>query len=252
MPSIARPSVASLFLLMVKDGRPTGNVATGFVVERGSRRFLITNRHVVLGESDTRPDSIEITHNRAGQLGQHERRIESLYDGAGRPRWLEHPAQQPSLEVDVVALPLVEVAGIETFPYDPWSPGPGLTARVAEPLSIVGFPFGVTGGVGDDQTFGVWVRGFVASEPEVDWQGLPVFLIDGRTRRGQSGSPVIAYASGGVVPTADGGTAVFAGPVEQFFGVYAGRITEESDLGVVWKASVVREVVDQGHRGTVP
>jgi hypothetical protein len=49
----------------------------------------------------------------------------------------------------------------------------------------------------------------------------------------------------------DGSTAVFAGPVEQFVGVYSGRISDESDLGFVWKATAVRDIVDEGARGTV-
>jgi len=57
-------------------------------------------------------------------------------------------------------------------------------------LSIVGFPFGLTAG----GYFGVWVQGTVASEPGIDLNGLPLLLIDSRTRLGQSGWPVIARA----------------------------------------------------------
>lgn len=49
----------------------------------------------------------------------------------------------------------------------------------------------------------------------------------------------------------DGSTAVLAGPLEQFVGVYSGRISDESDLGFVWKATVVREVVDSGVPGSI-
>ena len=39
-----------------------------------------------------------------------------------------------------------------------------------------------------------------------------------------------------------------SGPVWQLLGVYSGRISTESDLGKVWKLSVLREVVEQGVR----
>jgi hypothetical protein len=42
---------------------------------------------------------------------------------------------------------------------------------------------------------------------------------------------------------ADGGTAIFGGPVERFIGIYSGRINKESDLGIVWKASAIDELV---------
>jgi hypothetical protein len=98
---------------------------------------------------------------------------------------------------------------------------------------------------------GVWATGFVASEPDVDFDDLPIFLVDCRTREGQSGSPVIVYGNGGMFPMQDGSTAVM-GEVIRFLGIYSGRIRDasepgtspSSDLGIVWKAHALRELVD--------
>jgi hypothetical protein len=90
----------------------------------------------------------------------------------------------------------------------------------------------------------VWATGFVASELGIDFNNLPRFLIDCRARHGQSGSAVIAHRSGGANAMQDGSTQVFAGTMTRFLGVYSGRINEQSDLGVVWKAGAVAEVVD--------
>jgi hypothetical protein len=136
---------------------------------------------------------------------------------------------------------------VEVIPHDPWATAVNVAVVVARPLSIVGFPFGMTGG----GAFGVWIQGTVATEPELDYGGLPRFLIDSRTRPGQSGSPVLFYAHGGTVAMADGSTAVFGGPVEQFLGVYSGRINAESDLGFVWKPEAVRTIVESGVEGNV-
>jgi hypothetical protein len=89
------------------------------------------------------------------------------------------------------------------------------------------------------------VQGTVATEPSIDFQQLPCFLVDSRTRPGQSGSPVIAYHAGGAVPMQGGGVGVFAGPAQRLLGVYSGRVSEESDLGFVWKTSAVREILEQ-------
>jgi hypothetical protein len=62
---------------------------------------------------------------------------------------------------------------------------------------------------------------------------------------------VIAYTAGGTVAKEDGSTVVFSGPVEQFVGVYSGRISEQSDLGFVWKRSTVCEIVDAGVPGSL-
>jgi len=39
------------------------------------------------------------------------------------------------------------------------------------------------------------------------------------------------------------GVAIFAGPVTKFFGVYSGRINDQSDIGVVWKATTVTDIL---------
>lgn len=239
MTTIARPSAASLFLTLLKANEAIGT-ATGFVVERGNA-FLVTNRHVVLG-INALPETLVIKHNRAGALGQYEDKVEPLYDGDGNPLWYEHPTLGEV--VDVAALPLTDTSNVDLLSYDPWAPGPGLRAGVSDPLNIIGFPFGITVGA----ALGVWTRGFVASEPDIDWQDRPAFLIDSRTRTGQSGSPVIAYANGGAVTLANGSAGIFGGPVEQFFGIYSGRINAESDLGIVWKPRALREVIDGKRR----
>jgi hypothetical protein len=104
---------------------------------------------------------------------------------------------------------------------------------------VIGFPFGITGG----GLLAVWATGFVASEPSVDFDNLPVFLIDCRSRPGQSGSPVVAYRGGGAVAMQGGGTSIFTGAVWRFLGIYSGRINEQSDLGIVWKAAAVQELI---------
>jgi len=246
MVSISWPSVASLLVFQRANGQELGS-ATGFVVERDSRHYLITNWHVVTGRNPRTganihptgawPDEIMAIQNAAGMLGQWIPKSQQLHDSKGNPLWLEHPTH--GRQVDVVALPLTDSAGIDLHAYDPWSTGADVVMGVSRSLSIIGFPFGLTGG----GAFAIWVQGTVATEPEIDFDDLPSFLIDSRTRQGQSGSPVIFYSDGGMVPMADGSAAMFGGEVWKFIGVYSGRINEESDLEIVWKASVIPEII---------
>jgi hypothetical protein len=238
---LPRASFASLLVGMSKGGKSLGT-ATGFIVERDAKRYLVTNRHVVRGEQPNAlpklPTELTVMQHVAGQLGQWSLRTESLYD-KGEPRWYEH-AVQP-LGIDVAVLPLSNDAGIDVYGYDPWDSNRMLSVQLSEPLNIIGFPFGVTSG----GALGIWVRGFIATEIALDWNGLPRFLVDSRTRSGQSGSPVIAYSpAGAATHVATGGLATLDHDVEEFFGVYSGRINEQSDLGIVWKKHLICDIVD--------
>lgn len=245
---IAEPSVQSLFLVSRSNGHDLGT-GTGFVVNHAGNPYLITNYHVAAGRhpetgqpqhsSGAVTQELAVLHllpTGSGSI-QWQARFEPVLDSNGDALWLEHPVHGRS--VDVVALPLTQLEGVELHPYDLTATAPALAAGPATGVSVIGFPFGQTAG----GAFGVWTRGFIASEPDVDFNDLPLMLIDARTREGQSGSPVILYVNGGMAAMADGSSAAFSGPLLNLLGVYSGRINAESDIGLVWKAEAVREIL---------
>lgn len=251
---IAEPSVQSLYLVSRSNGRDLGT-GTGFVVEHAGRSYLITNYHVAAGRDpntgQTRHSSAAVTQElavlhllptAAGRI-EWQARFEPVLDAEGDALWLEHPVHGRT--VDVVALPLTQLAGVELHPYDLTDSAPALAAGPATAVSVIGFPFGLTAG----GAFGIWTRGFIASEPDVDFNDLPLMLVDARTREGQSGSPVLIYVNGGMAAMADGSSAAFSGPVSNLLGVYSGRINPESDIGLVWKIQAVREILSAQKRG---
>jgi hypothetical protein len=149
--------------------------------------------------------------------------------------------------VDVVALPLGSVRGARFFPYDLHNPGPRIVFGPSNDVSIIGFPFALSGGGG----LGVWVQGTLATEPSIDYWDVPLLLVDSRTREGQSGSPVILYRTDGYIT--EGGDMINNGvPAARLVGVYSGRINKESDLGRVWKIGTLVEILDAKHRGPLP
>lgn len=241
---------------MEGNGNDLGR-ATGFVALYAGRHFLVTNWHVVAGRhpgtgqplnqvTGAVPDAVVIAHHVAGELGRWHDVREPLYDD-GSPLWVEHPVH--GRNVDVVALPLRDTSGTDLYPYDFDNPGVPVLWGVSSPLSIIGFPFGRS----DGALFAVWLKGWVASEPDIDYDDLPLFLIDARTRQGQSGSPVIFYDDGGgVVSFASGSMQVGTrNEVVRLIGVYSGRISEESDIGRVWRTQAVVEVVSGSRPGQV-
>ncbi len=243
---IAKPSVQSLLLQMSFSGQPIAT-GTGFVVESKVGPLLITNRHNVTGrhqetgqplsKSGGIPNEIQIVHNVKGNLGSWATKMEPLLTASDSPLWKEHPRLGP--KADFVALPLKNTVDVDLYPYDLSNTGPDLAVGPAEVCSVVGFPFGLQAG----GSLAIWATGFIASELDVDLNNLPIFLIDCRSRQGQSGSAVIAHRNGGSFGMKDGSTAIFTGPVTKFLGIYSGRVTEESDLGIVWKAFAISELV---------
>ncbi len=227
----------------------TLSTGTGFISFSKKGPLLITNRHNLTGRRQDNnkpmsstggvPNEVAVYHNLKGHIGSWLCKLEPLYSDLdnSRKRWIEHPAL--GSRADIVALPLTQLENVDLYPHDPGKPGEDLMVGPADTVSVVGFPFGITAG----GCFPVWATGFIASEPFVDFDDLPIQLIDCRSRQGQSGSPVIAYRSGGSVTMSDGSANVYNGPVCKLIGIYSGRINAESDIGIVWKASAIFELV---------
>lgn len=246
MITVAEPTLKSLYLEMRFRGKVLSS-ATGFIVQTAGTAALVTNRHNVTGRHQDSgeclsktggvPDEVVIHHHSAFRgLGAWEPTVEPLFDGE-IPRWIEHPEFGP--HCDFVALPLTKTLGMRLCPYDPAKPGLNIAVGVAEAVSVIGFPLGLRSG----GLFPVWATGFIASEPQIDHDKRPVFLVDCRTRPGQSGSPVVAYRAGGIVASEGGQISTYTRPVFRFLGIYSGRINADSDIGTIWKASAIASLV---------
>jgi hypothetical protein len=241
---VDRLSVTSLLVGILSKGTPIGT-ATGFVVEKGQNYYLITNWHVVtcrnpvtnqsLDRLGRTPDQIVILQNAKGKLGTWISVREDLLDRDAKPLWIEHP--QLGSKVDVVAVPLRHLDGVELYPLDLSLANTNLDIGPTETVSIVGFPFGNTASAG----LAIWKSGTIASDPDINYEGTPEFLIDATGRPGMSGSPVYARRIGSYMDTA-GNQIVRPGITDKFLGVYAGDIDAGSEIGRVWKASVVQDI----------
>jgi len=240
---ISKCSVQSLLIHPSFDGTQLMS-GTAFVAMSGRGPMLITNRHNVTGRhqqtgkpllaSGGLPNELHIWHNHAQGLGKWQKHRELLYDG-DRPLWIEHPRH--GANVDFVALPLTSLTDVQLHLYETSPPEDPLLLTPGEVVSVVGFPFQMTAG----GRFAIWVTGFIATEPAVDLENLPLMLIDCRSRQGQSGSPVIANRTGAVSTMS--GLNIGGGPVTQLVGIYSGRINDESDLGMVWKTAAINELI---------
>jgi S1-C subfamily serine protease len=242
--TIEQQSVQSLFIEMFFNDTAL-STGTGFIVDAPRGPVLITNRHNVTGRRQDNnqplsktggiPNKIRILRNDAYNVGSWRPVSYDLLDVQGNMLWVEHPTMGAA--ADFIALPIDTPFDVTNYPYVTSKPARELLLKPSETVSVIGFPFGQAAG----GYFGIWVSGFVASEPDVDYDNKPLFLIDCRTRPGQSGSPVVAVRNG--IANMKGGSTTMGGNWSEFLGIYSGRINDQSDLGIVWKRNAIEELI---------
>ncbi len=246
-----------------------GAQATAFFWTNDGIVYVITNWHNVtawdpikdraLSEIAFTPTCLDFSIELARDAGEgtviRDRRKATLdlFDGEGRPLWLEHP--NFGRKVDVVALKVGELgdARLLSQPINTYADWTDFDISVGDDAYVLGYPVGLDGGAG----FPIWKRASIASEPDIDLDGLPKLVVDTATRKGMSGSPVIAVRRGmanpkGVVGITD---KTVLGTAETFLGVYSGRLGDDPlgvQIGIVWKARVVEEILHGGLRGKTP
>ncbi|MER8008578.1 serine protease [Streptomyces sp. NPDC094149] len=230
--------------------------ATGFLVGIPGDYWLVTAWHVLSGRrSDTGevmsksglcPDYIRVRFANEEDLAPIHVTYD-LYDDESQntPRFSsssDHRIDVAAIHIGDVPRSAVDAAMPNTWPtLRELSPrerraqlgseaDTPIPLRITDRLFVLGFPFGNTG----SWPFAVWTAAPVASEPLAGWNGLPGFLLDSRTRPGQSGSPVVMHIRPGEPVVADGAVHLHEESVTALIGIYSGRLDPTSDLGMVW------------------
>ncbi|MGV1014489.1 MAG: S1 family peptidase [Methyloceanibacter sp.] len=230
--------------------------ATGFVWYLDGIFYLVTNWHVVTcrnfqtGDNLTnhggRPDKLRVMFNiRTPTFGK-QRYDLIIRDENGEPLWLVYPGRR----LDVVAIPLPFTGTEPTFILNPINTlaSADLAVGVGMDVFILGYPFGA-----EPPGLPVWKQGSIASEPELARLTTDYFLVDTASRPGMSGAPVIRRSWGYHLFRGD---TVSMGPGAEttFIGVYSGRIhtadTSDAQLGLVWPASYINEIIVGNTRDT--
>lgn len=231
-------SKCSLFIELAAKGNKIAN-ATGSIILHKQNPYLITNRHVVtfIDPQGARANELTINYHSTKGLGSWIKKIEPLYDSNGNYRWIEHPDGN---SIDVIALPLrSNDSDIRIFFFDLSLAQADMLAAPSMPVSIIGFPFGLTMAGG----WPIWKTGHIASDPDLDYDQKPSFIIDATTRPGMSGSPVVlrsytSYVSKNGIYNVDGKTHT------RFMGVYSGRLRDDSEIGLVWSPKTILDILD--------
>jgi S1-C subfamily serine protease len=242
------PHVRTVHLECACRAASAGSTGTGFVT-RGTdgQTYLVTNGHVFTGRHpDTGlpldpsgfadPDLVRVWYHSADHFGSWNAKVHDLRDPqSGTPKWRQHPT---GLSVDVVALRVEIESDVRAYLLELALATTDMMVSPSEPVSIVGFPFGLS----VDGKLPIWKTGHVASDIDVSYLGKPAFLIDATTTPGMSGSPVIARRIG-MYQTKGGGIVMGSTTANRFLGVYSGRIRADSDIGIVWKPDVLTAIL---------
>ncbi|OEZ85656.1 hypothetical protein JAB8_38380 [Janthinobacterium sp. HH106] len=242
-------SATSLHVVSMFNGIELAS-ATAFTIESNKTPYLVTNWHVVTGRKPDTGDCIDKIHaaipnilrvrfHTKGKFGQWSHVDIQLFDEDQHSLWQEHPLGK---EVDVVAIPLPPevTAQVAIYPLDLALAAVDMIAMPAFPVSVIGYPLGLSAG----QSWPIWKTGHIASDPDIDFEpGRPVFLIDATTRSGMSGSPVVLRLHN--YERSDGSHVMHIGRATKFIGIYSGRIHEDSEVGKVWRPSVLSEILNR-------
>lgn len=225
---------------------------TAFVYEYNQKLYLITNWHNVtgenpltgkpLGEKAGKPDVLVMTFMVNKNPLRWENFTINLYED-NKADWFVHPIHKQLVDVVAIELEVPDnfaglIHPINHLTYDNFKP------EVADDVFVLGFPYSLRGGL----HFPIWRRGTVATEPDIDYDDLPKFLIDASTKSGMSGSPVIFKRTGiHLDETREFNDKTKFGTIQNFVGIYSGRIKVKSDedtqLGIIWKKEVIEEII---------
>jgi hypothetical protein len=254
-------STAKLDLLR---GGKAWTSATSFFYASDGQIFLITNWHVITGvhphtlramneKTGFLPDAVRIHWKQFLHVGE-QTAVQSqsidlpLYDADMRPLWFEHSKKH---SVDLAAL-LIDLSNFPDWAnkaINDIEQEARLTAEVGLDCFILGYPQGLPG----PALTPIWKRGSIATEPHPQHV---TFLVDSASREGMSGAPVIARHSGifgGAGPAIADDSVI--GTVENFVGIYAGRIGDDQlgfQLGTVWKKDLLEDLISRQTPGLHP
>lgn len=254
--------------VILLKGNKMVSQGTGFYYElkdssQSTILFLVTNYHVLTGYSpkESKPPKgdniIFYLHNDIKNPGDVKQIKFPLFTKNGKPIWLSSK-EFPQADVAIIPLAASLWDGVKVFVISEDWVKSDIKVRPTSTITLIGYPYGY---YDKKNWLPVWKTGSIASEPDVDFEGKPLFLVDISAFPGMSGSPAFAIAYG-AYETIAGPTTV--GHVQKFLGIYASmqmlkeekyleEIISESKLGFVvseslelahiWKASLIIKII---------
>lgn len=198
----------------------------------GQQLFLVSNKHVV---SDAESGLVFFTEQGVDGRPALGETFFLRNDGFAQ-QWHGHPDKS----VDIAVMPLswqLEMIGKDGKKAflrpvsldDVATPSIFDNLDVSAPILFVGFPNGM---FDEKHYLPIVRRGYVATSPDLDFNGDPIFLIDASVFPGSSGSPVFTVGDNLI-----GGT-----PALKLLGVISAVYTQSTDGCIAWRPAPTNQV----------
>lgn len=233
--------------------------ATGFLCSLNRKIFLVTNHHVVSGRHFQTNEFLHKSGAIPGYLKLEIHCVEMIreftynpkklnfeinlyksdenYDSYVNPIWFEH--EKKSNRIDVVAIDISNhIHHFPQFKFFPFDLIKEIQSEkilsVMDEVFILGYPLltKLT-----PSQYPIHKNATIASEPNV-YKDFPLFYIDGKTKSGMSGSPVVKKST---LNVRNDNETISLGVIEyDLIGIYSGRESQakeeyEAELGIVWR-----------------
>jgi hypothetical protein len=223
------------------DGAAVGS-GTSFIFhdpasDSGYELFLVSNKHVIESGWNAYVFFTQQSSDGKPLLGEPL----MIHIEGFSAQWHGHPEE----EVDVAVMPLSwqldliakdgRRAFLRPITLDDLASEDDLAELdIASPVLFIGYPNGMF----DQKHYTPIVRqGFLATPPELDFDGAPVFLIDASVFPGSSGSPVFTYGHSW------GGNVVSA----KLMGLISAVFTQRTDGEIEWAPAPTNLVPRPNH-----
>ena len=226
--------------------------------------FLVTNYHVLTGNSPSsseppKGDNIKFYfHKDPNNPGDVKEIRIPLYTKENNKIWISS-SDYPDADVAAIPMSSAFTKGVSIYGIsEKWTES-NLKIRPSSTITLTGYPYGF---FDTKNWLPIWKTGTIATEPNYDFEGKPLMLIDISAFPGMSGSPAFAIANG-AYQTIKGPTTF--GQVRMFLGIYASmqmvteakyleelaqkdsekgiKISSSLELGHIWKSSLIVNMI---------
>lgn len=244
------------------------SIATWFLYEYDSDIYLITNKHVVtwrnqdtwklLSNTWAEPEKLNLFIPNKWKTEEWMSFITWIKNEISLKQnekeiWLSHN----NTMVDVIAIKFNIISwNKESFRSINKNDLYNFSTEISDQVFVLWYPTWITAW----KKLPIWKKWTIASEPDMDYDNLPKFIIDTSTREGMSWAPVISrYDS----PIWSGENwkmmdSDYFGAHYNFIWIYSWRLysKDENDyfttqLWVVWKKSIIDEIIKSNLKITI-